>query len=143
MYDNIDKYKDIIDFPHHESRKHPRMSMSSRAAQFAPFAALTGFEDEIEETARLTSQRIELSEEKKEELNLKLQYLKMNIDKNIKVSIVYFVPDLKKEGGEYVSVTDCIKKIDEYTGTIKLDNGKVIVQSDITEIYSDEIKIDL
>ena len=88
------KYDNIINLPHHISSKHPRLSMEQRAAQFAPFAALTGYGDSIKETARLTDTRIELNEEEKEMLNIKLQELKSKISTMPQVTITYFVPDV-------------------------------------------------
>ena len=97
-------YDDIINLPHHVSDKHPQMTMHDRAAQFSPFAALTGHNDAIKETARLTDRRIELSEEVKEELSRKLLYIAENISDKPVVTISYFVEDKLKQGGEYVTL---------------------------------------
>lgn len=122
----IEKYRDIIYLPHPEPRKHNRMTMEQRAAQFAPFAALSGHGDAVRETARLTDSKVLLSEEIIFLLNEKLRYLKDNIGKHEEVSITYFVPDDKKDGGKYVSHCGVVRKIDEY-------EGKIIMQ-DLTEI---------
>ena len=127
------KYDDIIKLSHHISKKHPQMSMEERAAQFAPFAALVGYEDAVEETARITNKRIELNEEEKNALNIKLQMLKEQIRIQIypNITIMYFVPDLKKDGGKYIKISGTVKKIDEYRQLIILD--------DKTEIFINEI----
>ena len=95
-----DKYKDIINLPHHTSSKHPRMSIQNRAGQFAPFAALNGYSDAVKETARLTDDRIDLDDSIKLILNDKLNYLVST--KDILAKFIYFVYDKKKKGGKYV-----------------------------------------
>ena len=112
MKESIEKYQDIINMPHHVSRTHPQMSRYERAAQFAPFAALSGYEDIIKEEGRLTDNRIEINEEAKFVLDRKMQVLMNAISKKPFVSITYFVPDARKSGGEYVTTGDNIKKID-------------------------------
>ena len=102
-------YADIVNLPHHVSSKHPQMEMSKRAAQFAPFAALTGYGDAVAETARLTDERIEIDESLLESLDLTLQQA---LAEESKVRLTYFVPDDKKAGGRYESITDCIKRTD-------------------------------
>ena len=91
------KYDDIINLPRHVSKKHPQMSLEARSAQFAPFAALTGYDEQIQETARITSKRKELNEELKEILNEKLQKIQEKINLKPELTITYFIPDLKKE----------------------------------------------
>ena len=103
------KYDDIIHLPHHTSSRHPRMSMADRAAQFSPFAALSGHEDAIRETARLTTERAELSESRKEELNEQLVWLREHPDARERVTVTYFRPDAKKAGGAYVTVTGAVR----------------------------------
>ena len=125
------KYDDIINLPHHVSKNYPQMSMYSRAAQFAPFAALTGYEGQIKETARLTNERIDLDEELKSILDSKLQD-KLNTKQT--VEFTYFVPDLKKDGGKYVTVSGIIKKIDEYKQVIVLENKQEIPIKEIIDI---------
>ena len=129
------KYDDIINLPHHISSKHPRLSMEQRAAQFAPFAALTGYGDSIKETARLTDNRIELNEEEKENINIKLQELKSKISTMPQVTITYIVPDVKKAGGEYITKMNRLKKIDEYKKTIILDDKTIIPINEVIEIF--------
>ena len=137
------KYEDIINLPHHISKKHPQMTMESRAAQFAPFAALVGYEDAVEETARLTTKRIELNEEEKNILDMKLQMLKeqMHVQIYPEISIMYFVPDLKNEGGKYIKISGTIKKIDEYKQLLILDDKTQIPISEIISIVGDSLII--
>lgn len=117
------RYDDIINMPHHVSKKHPQMSLADRAAQFSPFAALTGYEAAIAETARVTEERLELSENSREELNMKIQLLKEHLSEKPVVEIMYFVPDERKAGGSYETVTGVVKKIDEYEQKIVLESG--------------------
>lgn len=128
------KYDDIINMSHHISKKHPRMSLENRSAQFAPFAALTGYEDEVEETARITDKRIEITDEIKSKINMKLQIIQETIKTNPKVTITYFISDNKKEGGSYKTVTSNVLKIDKYNKQIILKDNKEIFISDIINI---------
>lgn len=105
------KYNDILHLPHPTSAKHPRMPISDRAAIFSPFAALTGHGNAIRETARLTDQRIELDEDTRAELDLKQQILADKIDERPEVSVVWFRPDEKKDGGKYVTTTGQLKRL--------------------------------
>ena len=105
-------YDEIINLPHHVSKKHPPMSLYARSAQFAPFAALTGYEDAVRETAREVGERIEIDDELKNILDGKIQILTEQIKKKPEVIFTYFIPDLTKDGGAYVSVTGIVKKID-------------------------------
>lgn len=107
-------YDDIINLPHHSSRTHPRMSLQNRAAQFTPFAALTGYDDQIQETARLTDEKIELSESAKDELDEKIIYIQGHIHEHPHILITYFCPDAHKTGGKYITCPGWIKKIDIY-----------------------------
>ena len=120
------KYDDIINLPHHVSSRHPQMPMMNRAAQFSPFAALTGYEDAVRETARLTDEKIELDEYEKEELDRKIQWLGSHLDEHIPVSITYFQPDDKKVGGAYEEIIDTIRKINVYEHEILLTKGTKI-----------------
>lgn len=129
-----ERYADIINLPHHVSSKHPQMSISDRAAQFSPFAALTGHEEAIKETARLTDERIDLDDDRKYLLNEKLQMILKQNEKYPKVSVLYFVPDEKKTGGSYVSHTGKIKKIDGYEKMLVLTDGTKIAIDQIYEI---------
>lgn len=114
------KYDDIIDLPHHVSATRPHMPMIDRAAQFQPFRALTGYEDAVRETARLTDERPELTEDEKALLDIQLQKLADNIDRQPQVTLTYFRPDRKKAGGAFVMATGRLKKIDDYEGTLIL-----------------------
>ena len=140
MLKNSGKYDDIINLPHHVSKKHPRMSLEARAAQFAPFAALTGYDEVIRETARFTNKRIEINEEIKAILDEKLLFIKEQIKTRPNISVTYFVPDSKKEGGRYVSLTGKVIKIDEYKQHIILENKIEIPISEIVEITGDILK---
>lgn len=130
-------YSDIIDLPHYVSLKHPHMTRQNRAAQFAPFAALTGHDEAIEETGRLTGKRIELDENQKSILDAKLQMIGHEQNEKVPAKITYFIPDEKKEGGKYVTVTGNIKRIHEYKRLIILQDGNQIPIDDIIEIESD------
>ncbi len=131
---SYNKYKDIINLPHYESKNHPRMSLEARSAQFAPFAALTGYEDEVEETARITEDRIELDEEIRKTLDEKLKFIQSQINKKTKIKITYFIPDLKKDGGSYVTVKGIVRKIDMYNQIIYLANSVAIPINEILDI---------
>ena len=129
------KYDDIIDLPHYESSTRPRMSMLARAAQFSPFAALTGYEDAVEETARLTQNQIELTEDRKLEIDERLRKLcEMPDFEKIKVILTYFVPDSRKAGGEYVTRAVSLKRIDEYEMELVLCDKTRIPISTIRDI---------
>ncbi|MCD7785253.1 MAG: YolD-like family protein [Oscillospiraceae bacterium] len=130
-------YSDIINLPHHVSKTHPQMSTQDRAAQFSPFAALTGYDDAIDETARLTGKKLELGEEAKEILDRKLQYLGRIISEQPEISVTYFVPDEKKDGGEYVTVSGNLKRIDEYERVVILIGGERIGMEEIIDIESE------
>ena len=140
MLKNSGKYDDIINLPHHVSKKHPRMSKEARAAQFAPFAALTGYDDVIKETARLTSERIEINEELKAILDAKLQIIHDKVSAKPEVTFTYFVPDTKKDGGSYVTVTGKVIKIDEFSQKIILENRTEIPIPEIVDITGDIFK---
>ena len=118
-----EKYDDIINLPNPTPTCRPRMSMLDRAAQFAPFAALTGYEAVVAEAARLTDDRLELSEDMKIILNDKMQMIVDNIDKEPFVTIKYFVPDKRKAGGAYVETSGIVKEIDEYERCIIMTDG--------------------
>lgn len=130
-------YDDIINLPRHQSATHPHMSSYDRAAQFSPFAALTGYEDAVTETARLTDRRVELDEYGKSALNERLNIIQDTPDEQPKVSITYFLPDKKKSGGEYVTLTGGVKKIDEYEHIVLMWDGSKIPIDDIIEINGD------
>lgn len=128
------KYDDIINLPHYELKNHIRMSVSNRAAQFRPFAALTGYDDAVKETARLTSKRIELDADAIEILDRELMKIKENISTQPTVNITYFQPDKAKSGGEYIKVTAQITKIDEYGKIVHSPTGLKIPIGQIISI---------
>ncbi len=125
------KYDDIIHLPRHVSATRPRMSAINRAAQFSPFAALTGHGAAVKETARLTDKRIELDESIKDNLSHRMQIVSDSIKEQPEISITYFKPDEKKNGGEFITAISSVKKIDEYE--------RVIIMTDGTSIPIDEI----
>lgn len=129
-----DNYEDIIDLPHHVSPNRNRMSMIDRAAQFSPFAALTGHDAAVKETARLTKEKIELDENAKTVLNEKLQMIAENLNAQSEITIIYFKPDERKSGGEYVEFRGAAKKIDEYERVIRMMDGTKISVDEIYEI---------
>ena len=133
----MEKYEDIINLPHHVSATRPQMSMMDRAAQFSPFAALTGYDDAIKETGRLTDEKIEMDEDRKAALDMKQAYLIEMIDEQPEISITYVLPDTKKSGGAYVTVTGNLKRFDEYERLLILTDGKKIPMDDIADIESD------
>ena len=127
-----DKYADIINLPHHVSRTHPQMSMADRAAQFSPFAALTGHDAAIAEAARLTDERPILDESVKQEISVLIQLAAT--DSNQVLNIVYFVPDARKTGGSYAEITGRIKKLLPHEKLLIMDTGTRIPVEDIVEI---------
>lgn len=130
----MNKYKDIINLPHHVSKTRNPMSLYNRAAQFAPFAALTGYDDAIKKIARLTEERIELSDELKNMLNQKIKLIIENIKLEPEVFITYFAPDNKKSGGVYKTISGNVKRIDEVEKCIIFTNKLKIFFSDIISI---------
>ena len=130
-------YEDIVDLPHHVSRKHPQPTMADRAARFAPFAAITGYEEMVLEEARVTDERIEMDESSKAALNEKLNMILEFIDEQPEVSITYFEPDKRKAGGAYVTVTGTVKRIDEYEHLVIMTDGKKINIDDIYNLQSE------
>ena len=133
----MEKYEDIIHLPHHVSSKRPQMPMIDRAAQFSPFAALTGYDDAISETGRLTDEKIDLSEEEKEVLDRKQQFLLEKIDERPALTVTYFVPDAKKSGGAYVTKSGNLKKIDAIERWMQLTDGTKIPLDDVADIESE------
>ena len=133
----MEKYKDIINLPHKQSSKRPHMSLLDRAAQFAPFAALTGYDDAIKETGRLTDERIEMSEEKLAALNARYQMLVDHLGEEPEVAITYFVPDIYKTGGSYITTTGVVKKLDTYERLITMVDGSRILMDDVLTLEGD------
>ena len=132
--DDPHRYDDIISLPHPSSVKHPRMSRENRAAQFSPFAALTGYEALVEETGRLTESRAELDEQRKAVLDGILRQLYENIDSEPEVRLEYFVPDMLKYGGEYVRRTGRLRRIDPVEQSVLFTDGQKISIYDIRDI---------
>ena len=134
------KYDDIIDLPHHRSTKHEHMSLSDRAAQFAAFAALTGHNEAVKETARITEKRPELSEDEKDRIGETLIWIRRMISEYPEVHITYFREDERKEGGMCIEVTGRLKKIDEAARMIHMQSGEVIGVDDIIRLESDDLE---
>ena len=128
------RYDEIMGLPHHVSKTRPQMPMSDRAAQFAPFAALTGYESAIKETGRLTDERIELDEEALAALDRKYQLLIEALDDAPEVTIIYFRPDERKAGGQYVTATGTVKKVDTFGRRILLQDGTRIPLDSVYEL---------
>lgn len=153
--DDPHRYDDILYLPHPEPKHHPRMSLKNRAAIFAPFAALSGYDDAVTETARLTEAQAELSESQKEDLDQKLSLLLDRLeesgrhsdrtsgivaagdDSQVRASVTWFKPDSRKDGGQYLTVCGAIRKIDLYRRVIIFSDGKEIRIDDIVEIEED------
>ena len=127
-------YDDIINLPHHISRKRPRMPLEDRAAQFSPFAAVVGHEAAVKETARLTDKKRTLSESEKYLLDVQFQEIHAKIESGHEVEIEYFVSDLLKSGGKYVVTFGKVKKIDVYERCILMTNGNVIALDDVVRV---------
>ena len=127
-------YDDIIHLPHHVSPNHPQMPMLDRAAQFAPCAALTGYEAAVEEKARLTAERRELSSQEAEELNRRLAVLIVHLPDRPEATIEYFVPDDRKAGGAYVTVSGRVRHISVPEKTLVMEDGTVIPLDDIVAL---------
>ena len=129
-----DLYEDIINRPHHVSKARPQMLELERAAQFAPFAVLTGYDAAIKETGRLTDERIELDEEALTALDMNYQILMDALDDAPVVTITYFQPDERKAGGKYVSAVGAVKKIDDFERRITMQDGAKIPMDDVLSI---------
>ena len=128
------KYDEIMGLPHHVSKTRPQMPTSDRAAQFAPFAALTGYDSAIKETGRLTDEKIEMDEEALNILNMKFQILVDSLDDEPEVTFTYFKPDERKAGGAYIEVTGTVKKVDDFERLIIMQNGTKMPMDDILNI---------
>ena len=129
-----DRYDDIIDMPHHVSNNRPRMSMSDRAAQFAPFAALTGFGAIITEAGRQTDERIPLGEADNEALNEKVRDVMRRAFQHPLITVTYFVPDSKKAGGTYKVYTGNVRTVSEFDRVIIFEDGTKILLDDTADI---------
>lgn len=133
-------YDDIIHLPHPTSKKHPRMSLHDRAAQFSPFAALTGHDAAIRETARLTDEKRELDEDTLSRLNKQLSIINENIGAGKSITITYYVPDERKSGGAYVIHSGIVKKIDEYEHAVVMNDHTRIPIEQIRQMESELFK---
>lgn len=130
-------YDDFISLPHHVSASHPQMPVANRAAQFSPFAALTGFDAAIQETARQTDKRIELSESGLAALDEKLCILTDHITDQPEIAVTYFLPDDKKDGGKYITEVVTVRRIDYVLRTIVFVDGNTIALDDVLDIECD------
>ena len=130
----MSKYNGIIYLPHHVSKTRPQMPMSDRAAQFAPFAALTGYDSAIKETGRLTDEKIELDEEALTALNMRYQLLMDALDEEPEVEITYFKPDECKAGGANITTTGAVIKVDDFERLITMQDGTKIPMDDVLSI---------
>ena len=126
-----DNYDDIIHLPRHVSKRHPQMSFYNRAAQFAPFSALTGYGDAIAETARQTNSKIEMMEDNRQLMDRKLSILTTCLEEEPKITITYFQPDGRKDGGQYLTITGVVKAI--------RTNERIIIMKDRKKISIDAI----
>ena len=129
-----EKYRDMIDLPYPGESKHTRMLVRDRAAQFAPFAALTGFGAVLKETERITEKRIELDEYEKEKLNENLRLLLEKQESRPEITVTFFVPDEKKDGGAYRTISGHIKRVDEESHCLILEEGERILLEDIFDL---------
>lgn len=132
-------YSDIINLPHHRSRNHPQMSMMARAAQFAPFAALSGYDAVISETARLTDSRLELEDYDNDRLNRRMAELIDSENAHPEVTVSFFMPDSRKKGGSYRSITARLKKIDTYEKLLIMEDGTAIPFANIMDILPNSL----
>lgn len=129
----MSNYDDIINLDRPIS-KHPHLGIDSRASQFAPFAALVGYDEQVKETARLTDKKIEIDDGLREILNNKLNYINDHIKENIEITITYFAKDSSKDGGKYITKTDVVKRIDSVNETIKFTDNEVVYMKDVINI---------
>ena len=123
-----EKYKDMLHLTHPVSATLPRLPLQDRAAQFSPFAALTGYDDALRETARRTDRFVELDEDRKQEIDRQISYLQQHLLDTVPVKIIYFVPDEKKDGGSYTAVEGCVRKIDENTKSLRIQGTEIPVE---------------
>lgn len=132
------KYDDILRLPHHVSASRKPMAITARAAQFAPFAALSGYDAEVQEAGRLTDRPIEPDEYEKEAMNARLQLLARHLREEWVVSLVFFQPDERKAGGAYVTRTGTVKKLYETERLLTLTDGTVIPLDDLIALDGEE-----
>lgn len=134
----MSKYDDIINLPHHVSKNRTPMSMENRAAQFAPFAALTGHDEALAETARLTTSKKLLSDDEMASLTRKLACVIEQVPGQEEYTFVHYVPDTQKEGGKYVSITGTVKKYDEVARTLTLSDGTVLLIDNMLLVHNNQ-----
>ena len=134
MNKSTNDYDDIINLSHHQSTTRPQMSLHDRAAQFSPFAALTGYDEVLSETARQTEKKLELATDGLETLLARLNLLEKMLMEQPEVTVKYFLPDKKKTGGKHVTVTGRAKKIDEYKQRLVMGDGTTIPLDEIVAI---------
>lgn len=127
-------FSDIINLPHHQSKRHPQMPMKERAAQFAPFAALTGYGSAISEVARLTEEQVPLGDDDNDRLNRLVTHIADRISEQPSVTVVYFKPDSRKQGGSYETITGRLKRIDDYEQQLVMLDGTAIPFENIMDI---------
>lgn len=138
----MSRYDDIINLPHHVSKNRKQMPLAKRAAQFAPFAALTGYDDAISEAVRLTDARVVLSSDESAELSQRLNQALENIAEKNSYIFTCFIQDSKKSGGRYANFSGVIKSFNEYERAIKLENGYILQIDDIVSISGEEFDDD-
>ncbi|MBP3462984.1 MAG: hypothetical protein J6K45_00635 [Clostridia bacterium] len=136
----VSKYDDIINMPRHISKTRPQMSLYNRSAQFAPFAALTGYEEMVKETARLTDNKIEIDDGLRNIINKKLNIIREHLKEKPEITITYFVKDRKKSGGQYLTLKCVIRRIDLVNQEIILNDRSVIKLDDIININGNLIE---
>lgn len=141
MNNDVHRYDDIIDLPHHEPTTRPRMAMENRAAQFSPFAALTGYDDATREEARLVDMKQELSEDMKDMIDAKLAVIEQHIKEQPEISVTYFQPDEKKTGGRYTTVSGNVKKLAGVAHVIVMTDGTKIPIEDVRLIEGDLFRL--
>ncbi len=132
--ENTNRYEYMLNMPHKQSMRHKHMSLEDRAAQFGAFRALTGHEEAISETGRLTEERIELDEYQKAELDLKLRYVMGNLEQNQEIMVVYFSPDMRKQGGAYVTKKGAVKAVREFERLMIFADGDAVALDEIVHI---------
>lgn len=135
-----DNYEDIINLPYSGSKRPKKMTLYERSAQFAPFSALTGYEDQVKETSRITDKKIEIDDGLQSLLNSKLNIVENNIKDKPLITITHFVKDKKKDGGKYITTTGNVKRIDNVEHTIKLTDNTIINLYDIIDITGEILK---
>lgn len=136
----MNKYDEIINIVHFDPVNHKRMSMMERSAQFSPFAALTGYSDSVKETARLTKGKVELSEDMKNEIDMKLMLIDEHIKEKPEVRVLYFIKDKKKYGGNYSEFSGIIRRIDKINSKIIFEDKTIIDLNNIIDIKCEFIK---